>query len=52
MRKKKPESFKPLNQSEKKVAVIIDARTTIYVKEGVDPEEARQNFIEKYGYKK
>jgi hypothetical protein len=51
MRKKKPESFKPLDQS-KKIAVIIDSRTTIYVKEGTDPEAARQNFIEKYNYGK
>jgi len=51
MRKKKPESFKPLDQS-KKIAVIIDSRTTIYVKEGTDPEAARLNFIEKYNYGK
>ena len=51
MRKKKPESFKLLDQS-KKIAVIIDSRTTIYVKEGTDPEAARQNFIEKYNYDK
>jgi hypothetical protein len=47
MRKKKPESFKPLDQL-KKIAVIIDSRTTIYVKEGTDPKEAKERFLEKY----
>ena len=29
----------------KKIAVIIDSRTTIYVKEGTDPEVAREKFL-------
>jgi|LakMenE18May11ns_1017448.scaffolds.fasta_scaffold9548232_1 hypothetical protein len=31
-------------------SIKIDNRTTIYVKGGIDPEEAKRNFIEKYNY--
>ncbi len=50
MRKKKQESskFETANTSVKKIAVIIDSRTTIYVKEGTDPKEAKERFLEKY----
>lgn len=33
---------------EKKIAVYIDSRTTIYIKEGKDPEEAKRKFMEIY----
>jgi hypothetical protein len=31
-------------------SVKIDSKTTIYIKEGIDPEKAKKNFIEKYNY--
>jgi hypothetical protein len=49
MRKKKQESSKfETANTVKKIAVIIDSRTTIYVKEGTDPKEAKERFLEKY----
>lgn len=40
--------LKTLPQTQKMISVIIDSRTTIYIKEGRDPEEARKKFIETY----
>lgn len=51
MYEKKQDHFKSPDLS-KLQAVVIDRNTVIYVAPGVDPEEARQRYISRVGYKR
>ncbi len=33
-------------------AVVIDARTTIYIPKGLDPKEAKKRYFERLGVKR
>jgi hypothetical protein len=51
MHDKKQDHFKSPDLS-KLQAVVIDRNTTLYIAQGDDPEEAKQRFIARVGFRR